>query len=320
MRSLQAITLNPCGPVPCLCRAAWAQGDAPGSSRTGPGPSTATSAPSTAPLQADTPPPPRVSQEVWALGSLAVHRGAGGRAGLPGAPILEDRGARPGSCAVRRVGVQGASVGGRPEGGLVYSGGRGGGRREDGGERGSLFVNSLRAGGCDGEVPAGQRRQGVSLRPASWGRRGLAGGLPRREDRGGGARSAVHAGARVPAPPDPEPKAWDRVGGDGGGPPARRRERPGARPGGGSGPDGDGAGPGSPQPGEPRGPRAPSPHAARPPPPPPLLSPAHDPPFCSIHAPLRPPPPQRAPRPGRRRCRRRRRCACALGPVATLAA
>lgn len=65
------------------------------------------------------------------------------------------------------------------------------------------FCYSFRAGGCDGEVPAGQRRQGVSLRPASWGRRGLAGGLPRREDSDCGARSAVHARAPIPAPPAP---------------------------------------------------------------------------------------------------------------------
>jgi hypothetical protein len=58
-----------------------------------------------------------------------------------------------------------------------------------------------------------------------------------------------------------------------------------------------------------------TPHSPRPPPPPRLLSPAHDPPFCSIHAPLRPPLPPSA-HLGRGRCRRRRRrrrCACALG-------
>lgn len=60
-------------------------------------------------------------------------------------------------------------------------------------------------------------------------------------------------------------------------------------------PSGSGAGPASPDPARtPRAARAPSPHSPRPPPPPQLLSPAHDPPFCSIHAPLRPPLPPNA--------------------------
>lgn len=198
------------------------------------------------------------------------------------------------------------------------------GREEEGGGKDSgerfnrarfSFCYSFRAGGCNGEVPSGQSRQG-GLPPSR-----VVGALKTRGRPPSGGktelRSAVGCAGRGDdsRTPSPEPEAWDRVGGDGGGPQPGRRERPrSSGTGGGSGPRAAAA---RAQQAQSRlsleGCVSPTPHSARPPPPPPLLSPAHDPPFCSIHAPLRHPPPKRAPRPGRRRCRRRRRCACALG-------
>ena len=57
------------------------------------------SAPNVATLDSDTPPPPRVSEEVWALNSFTGDRGTGGRAG----PGLSTHFGGSGSSALQAV-------------------------------------------------------------------------------------------------------------------------------------------------------------------------------------------------------------------------
>lgn len=111
-----------------------------GSSGVKSGPSGATSAPNVASLASDTPPPPRVSEEVWALNSFTGDRGTGGRAG----PGLSTHFGGLGRSALYaytiRSGVKGASVGGgrRPQGGVSSIWGR----EEEGGGKDSVGLSA----------------------------------------------------------------------------------------------------------------------------------------------------------------------------------
>ena len=78
---------------------AWAQ-STPGAALQPHGdPPEQTSAPNVAALDSDTPPPPRVSEEVWALNSFTGDRGTGGRAG----PGLSTHFGGSGSSALQAV-------------------------------------------------------------------------------------------------------------------------------------------------------------------------------------------------------------------------